>query len=92
MMKQEKKEDRSLALEERRMALEEENAKQEWRRQELEDARSALRLLPSIHAILMEGEMEAEERLAKIRECLTVRGGKLLLEERTDSIANLSGH
>jgi hypothetical protein len=40
MMKQEQKEDRSMSLEERRMALEEENAKQEWRRQELEDARS----------------------------------------------------
>jgi hypothetical protein len=81
MMKQEQKEDRSLALEERRMALEEENAKQEWKRKELEDARSALRLLPTIQAILMEGEMAAEERVAKMRECLGVGGGKLLVEK-----------
>jgi hypothetical protein len=81
MMKAEQKEDRSLALEERRMALEEENAKQEWRRQELENARSALRLLPAIHAILMEGEMGAEERIAKMRECFGAGTGKLLVEK-----------
>lgn len=80
MMKQEQEKDRSLALEERRMALEEENAKQEWRRQELEDARSALRLLPAINAILMEGEMGAEERVAKMRECLASGGAGPLLQ------------
>src|SRR4051812_12417279 len=74
MMKQEQKEDRSLALEERRVALEEENAKQEWKRKELEDARSALRLLPAITAILMDSEGSAEERL-RTRGSFSRRGG-----------------
>ena len=78
MMKEEKKEDRAMAIEERRMALEEENAKQEWRRQELEDARSALRLLPKITEILMSVEGTAEERLAKARDILAVGGGKFI--------------
>jgi hypothetical protein len=78
MMKQEQEKDRSLALEERRMALEEENAKQEWKRKELEDARSALRLLPRIAEILMESEGTAEERLARAREVLGPGGAKLL--------------
>jgi hypothetical protein len=64
------------------MALEEENAKQEWRRQELEDARSALRLLPTLTQILMEGEGTAEEKLARARECLSQGGAKLLVERR----------
>jgi hypothetical protein len=79
MMKEEQKEDRSLALEERRMAVEEENAKQEWRRQELEDARSALKLLPAITEILMSADGSAEERLARARECLLATGGAKLL-------------
>jgi hypothetical protein len=84
IMKQEQKEDRTLELEERRMALEEENAKQEWRRQELEDARSALKLLPKITQILMDEEGTAEERLARAREVLGAGGGKLLVE-RTEA-------
>jgi hypothetical protein len=78
MMKQELKEDRTLALEERRMALEEENAKQEWKRQELEDARSALKLLPRIAEILMGSEGTAEERLSRARELLGAGGARLL--------------
>jgi hypothetical protein len=78
LMKAEQKEDRSLALEERRMALEEENAKQEWKRKELEDARSALKLLPMITEILMSGEGTDAERLARARDVLTVGGAKLL--------------
>jgi hypothetical protein len=80
VMKQEQKEDRTLALEERRMALEEENAKQEWKRQELEDARSALRLLPKVTEILMSTEGTAEERLARAREVLGTGGARLLAE------------
>ena len=80
MMKQEQKEDRAMALQERRLALEEENARQEWKRQELEDARSALKLLPKITAILMDAEGSPDERLARARECLTAGGGKLLVE------------
>jgi hypothetical protein len=80
MMKEEQKEDRSLALEERRMTVEEENAKQEWRRQELEDARSALKLLPAITEILMSADGTAEERLAQARQVLVAGGGKLLME------------
>lgn len=73
MMKQELKEDRTLALEE-------ENAKQEWKRQELEDARSALKLLPRIAEILMGSEGTAEERLAQAREILGGGGAKLRVE------------
>jgi hypothetical protein len=80
LMKQEQKEDRAMALQERRMALEEENAKNEWRRQELEEALSALKLLPKIAQILMSVDGTAEERLASARECLSVGGGKLLLK------------
>jgi len=91
IMKQEQKEDRTMALEERRMALEEENAKQEWKRQELENARSALRLLPTILQIVTTNDGTADERLAKVRELLTVGGGKLLLKSGSDSVANSSG-
>ena len=80
MMKQEEKEDRTLTLQERQQALEEENAKQEWKRQELEDARSALKLLPRIAEILMGNEGTAEERLARARELLGAGGAKLLVE------------
>ena len=83
VVRQEQKEDRAMALEERRMALEEENAKQEWKRQELEDARSALRLLPKITEILMGVEGTAEERLARARELLGGAGAKLLLVSKT---------
>jgi hypothetical protein len=80
MMKEERKEDRTLALEERRMALEEENAKQEWRRQELEDARSALKLLPKLAEILMGGEGTDAERVARAREILGSGGPRLLVQ------------
>jgi hypothetical protein len=80
VMKQEQKEDRTLALEERRMALDEENAKQEWKRQESEDARSALRLLPKIMEILMSTEGTAEERLGKARNIMATGGARLLVE------------
>jgi hypothetical protein len=83
MMKEEQKEDRSLTLEERRMALEEESAKQEWRRKELEDARSALKLLPKLAEILIGGDGTAEERLVRARE-LMATGGARLLKERTE--------
>ena len=83
MMKQEQKEDRAMALQERRLALEEENARQEWKRQELEDARSALKLLPRITEILMSSEGSAEERLASARELLSAGGARLLLAAKT---------
>lgn len=83
MMRAEQKEDRTLALQERRQALEEENARQEWKRQELEDARSALKLLPRITEILMGSEGTAEERLTRARELLGGGGAKLLLVSKT---------
>jgi hypothetical protein len=81
LMKEEQKEDRLLALQERRMSLEEENAKQEWRQAELEDARSALKLLPVVAEILNSVEGTAEERLARAREVLGARGARLLTEK-----------
>ena len=62
----------------------EKNAKLGWRKLELQEARSALRLLPAIRAILMDGEMAAEERVARAREALMAGGGKLLVTERTE--------
>jgi hypothetical protein len=58
----------------------EENAKLGWRKLELQQARSALRLLPAIRAILMDGETAAEERVARARAFLMADAGKLLLE------------
>jgi hypothetical protein len=40
----------------------------------------ALKLFPTITAILMDSEGTAEERLARAREVLTAGGAKLLVE------------
>jgi hypothetical protein len=71
--------------------LAKENAKLGWRKLELQQARSALRLLPAIRAVLMDGEMAAEERLGKVRELLMGGGGKLLLTNGSDCVANGGG-
>jgi hypothetical protein len=78
---EEKAREHELAMRERAMKVAEENAKLGWRKLELQQARSALRLLPAIRAILMDGEMAAEERVARARECLMAGGGQLLLNE-----------
>ena len=67
----EKAREHELAMRERAMKVAEENAKLGWRKLELQQARSALRLLPAIRAILMDGELAAEERVARAREMLT---------------------
>src|SRR5687768_13996943 len=67
-LSEEKAREHELAMRERAMKVAEENAKLGWRKLELQEARSALRLLPAIRAILMDGEMGAEERVAKMRE------------------------
>jgi hypothetical protein len=58
----------------------EKNAKLGWRKLELQQARSALRLLPPILQVVTGSDGSAEERLEKVRELLTARGGQLLLE------------
>ena len=78
-------------MRERAMKVAEENAKLGWRKLELQQARSALRLLPAILQVVTGGEGTAEERLAKVRELLTVGGGKLLLTSGSDCVANPSG-
>jgi hypothetical protein len=80
-LSEEKAREHELAMRERAMKVAEENAKLGWRKLELQQARSALRLLPAIRAILMDGEMAAEERVARARECLMAGGGQLLLNE-----------
>ena len=75
---EEKAREHELAMRERAMKVAEENAKLGWRKLELQEARSALRLLPAIRAILMDGEMAAEDRVARAREMLLTGGGKLL--------------
>ena len=77
---EEKAREHELAMRERAVKVAEENAKLGWRKLELQQARSALRLLPAIRAILMEGEVPAEVRVARARDMLTAGGGKLLLE------------
>jgi hypothetical protein len=67
------------------MALEEENARQEWRARELEAAASALKLLPRIRSLLCDSEEgTADERLAKARDLLMVGGAALLAEKTGD--------
>jgi hypothetical protein len=50
-----------------------------WRKLELEEARSALRLLPTILQVVTGSEGTPKERLAKVKELLMSGGGKLLL-------------
>jgi hypothetical protein len=66
------------------MKLAEENAKLGWLKLELQEARSALRLLPRILEVITGGDGTAEERLGKIRELLMSGGGKLLLNVTAD--------
>jgi hypothetical protein len=79
-LSEEKAREHELAMRERAMKVAEENAKLGWRKLELQQARSALRLLPAIRAILMDGETAAEERVARARAFLMADAGKLLLE------------
>jgi hypothetical protein len=81
---EEKAREHELVMRERAMKVAEENAKLGWRKLELQQARSALRLLPAIRAILMDGEIAVEERVSRAREMLTVGSEKLLLPEKTD--------
>jgi hypothetical protein len=75
---EERARERELAISERKAMVAEENAKLGWRRLELEQAKSALRLLPKVQEALTEGEASAEARLARIREIMMVGGAKLL--------------
>jgi hypothetical protein len=77
---EERARERELAVAQRKAAVAEENAKIGWRRLELDQAKSALRLLPKVQQALTEGEGSAEERLTRIREILMVGGAKLLAE------------
>jgi hypothetical protein len=76
---EEKAREHELAMRERAMKVAEENAKLGWRKLELEEARSALRLLPTILQVVTGSEGTPEERLAKVKELLMSGGGKLLL-------------
>ena len=80
---EEKAREHELVMRERAMKVAEENAKLGWRKLELQEARSALRLLPAILQVVTGGDGTAEERLAKVRDILTVGGGKLLLTENS---------
>jgi hypothetical protein len=88
---EEKAREHELAMRERAMKVAEENAKLGWRKLELQQARSALRLLPAILQVVTGSDGTAEERLAKVRELLMSGGGKLLLTSEVDRVANPSG-
>jgi hypothetical protein len=64
VLREEKAREHEQSMRERAIALAEDNAKIGWRKLELQQARTALRLLPAIRQILMEAESTAEERLA----------------------------
>jgi hypothetical protein len=83
MLGEEKAREHELAMRERAMKVAEENAKLGWRKLELQQARSALRLLPAILQVVTGGEGTAEERLGKVRELLMSGGGQLLFSEKT---------
>jgi hypothetical protein len=68
-------------MRERAMKVAEENAKLGWRKLELQEARSALRLLPRILEVVTGGDGTAEGRLTQVRELLMSGGAKLLLNE-----------
>jgi hypothetical protein len=61
----------------------EENAKIGWRRLELKQAESALKLLPKVAEILSEEGGNAEEQMRRMR-AMFMRGGGKLLAEKTD--------
>jgi hypothetical protein len=75
---EERARERELEISKRKAAAAEENAKTGRRRLELEQAKSALRLLPVVQQLLTEGNGTAEERLARIREVFMAGGAKLL--------------
>ena len=77
---EERARERELEVEKRKAAVAEENAKIGWRRLEWDRTKSAVRLLPKVQQLLMEGAGSPEEQLARIREVLMVGGGKLLSE------------
>ena len=78
---EEKAREHELAMRERAMKVAEENAKLGWRKLELQQARSAMWLLPAVLELVMGEEGTAEERLGKVRELLMAGGGQLLLKE-----------
>jgi hypothetical protein len=80
MMAEEKKQEQLMAIEDRKAKAAEENAKIGWRKLEMAAAQSALSLLPQIREALMDGSVNAEERVRRALECLMKGGGALLLE------------
>ena len=80
----EKTREKELALEERKVAVAEENARLGWRKLECENARSGLKLLPKVREILADPGAPAEERIARALECLGREGALLLNEARRE--------
>jgi hypothetical protein len=77
-LNEEKADDRAQALEERKVKVAEENAKLGWRKLECENARSGLKLLPKIRAILTDATKDSDARVAEALACLGSEGGQLL--------------
>ena len=84
IMVEEKRQERLLELEERKVKVAEENAKIGRRKLELQAAQSALKLLPRVREALMDGTASAEDRVSRALKCLTEEGGKLMLGNGTD--------
>jgi hypothetical protein len=77
-LNEEKAEDRAQALEERKVKVAEENAKLGWRKLECENARSGLKVLPKIRAILTDATKDSDARVAEALACLGSDGAQLL--------------
>ncbi len=69
-----------VEVKQRCAAVAEEKARIGWRKLELEQAKSVMRLLPAIRAALMEGAARVGERGANVGELLLAVGGRLLGE------------
>ena len=84
---EERAREREVAVAQRKAAVAEENAKIGWRRLELDRARAAMKLLPRLRAILVEGNGPAEERLAMARDCFMDGEVRLLKETGQSEVA-----
>lgn len=81
-LREEKMKDRMLALEERKAAAAEENAKAHLKLLEWQKAESAVRLLPGLRELLSDAATPLEARVTRALDYLA-RGGGLLLGGKT---------
>jgi hypothetical protein len=77
---EERAREREVEVARRKAAAAEENARTGRLRVELDAARSVMKMLPNLQALLTDASVPAEERIARALRCLPERRGPLLLE------------